>query len=62
MSRYLVDNSVLQRLPRSPEVQTAVNALLDAEHEFCCSSLTLDEFGFTPENVAAQARRLVASS
>ncbi|MGA2307557.1 MAG: PIN domain-containing protein [Acidimicrobiales bacterium] len=64
MSRYLVDNSVLQRLPRSPGVQTAVNALLDAEHEFCCSALTLDEFGFSARSAADHAegsRRLRTS-
>lgn len=27
--RYLVDNSVLQRLPTSPEVQVAIRSLLD---------------------------------
>jgi hypothetical protein len=64
VSRYLVDNSVLQRLPRSPEVQTAVNALLDAEHEFCCSSLTLDEFGFSARSAAdhAEASRRLHTS
>jgi predicted nucleic acid-binding protein len=47
VSRYLVDNSVLQRLPRSTAVQTAVGALLDAEHELCCCALSLDEFAFS---------------
>ncbi len=47
VSRYLVDNSVLQRLPRSPEVQAAVTAILDANDELCCCSLSLDEFAFS---------------
>ena len=47
MSRYLVDNSVLQRLPRSPEIQSAVRSLLDDEHELCCCALSLDEFGYS---------------
>lgn len=47
MSRFLVDNSVLQRLPRSSEVQLAVAAILDAEHELCCCALILDEFAFS---------------
>jgi predicted nucleic acid-binding protein len=44
VSRYLVDNSVLQRLPRSTAVQAAVGSLLDADHELCCCALSLDEF------------------
>ena len=47
MSRYLIDNSVLQRLPRSDAVQAAVAALLDADHELCCCALSLDEFAFS---------------
>jgi predicted nucleic acid-binding protein len=47
VSRYLVDNSVLQRLPRSPEVQAAVAAILNADDELCCCALTLDEFAFS---------------
>jgi hypothetical protein len=64
MSRYLVDNSVLQRLPRSSEVQNAIAVLLDAEDELCCSSLTLDEFAFSARSAAEQAegsRRLRTS-
>ena len=64
MSRYLVDHSVLQRLSQSPEVQTAVSALLDAEDELCCSGLTLDEFGFSARAAADHAegsRRLRTS-
>ena len=47
MSQYLVDNSVLQRLPRSPAVQAAVATVLDADHELCCCALSLDEFAFS---------------
>jgi predicted nucleic acid-binding protein len=47
VSRYLVDNSVLQRLPRSPAVQTAITAQLDDEHELCCCALSLDEFAYS---------------
>ncbi len=52
MSRYLVDNSVLQRLPRSTAVQKAVRALLDAEHELCCCALSLDEFAYSARSAA----------
>jgi predicted nucleic acid-binding protein len=52
VSRYLVDNSVLQRLPRSSAVQTAVRALLDAEHELCCCALSLDEFAYSARSAA----------
>jgi hypothetical protein len=64
VSRYLVDNSVLQRLPRSSEVQNAVAAILDAEHELCCCSLTLDEFAFGARSAREHAegsRRLRTS-
>lgn len=64
MSRYLVDNSVLQRLPRSSEVQNAVAAILGAEHELCCCSLTLDEFAFGARSAREHAegsRRLRTS-
>ncbi len=47
MSRYLVDNSVLQRLPRSSQVQTAVDEILEADHELCCCALILDEVAFS---------------
>ena len=64
MSRYLVDNSVLQRLPRSTAVQAAVGALLDAEHELCCCALSLDEFAFSARSAAEHieaSRRLRTS-
>jgi len=64
VSRYLVDNSVLQRLPRSTAVQAAVGALLDAEHELCCCALSLDEFAFSPRSAAEHieaSRRLRTS-
>jgi predicted nucleic acid-binding protein len=64
VSRYLVDNSVLQRLPRSPTVQAAITALLDAEHELCCCALSLDEVGYSTRSAAehAEASRRLRSS
>ena len=64
MTRYLVDNSVLQRLPRSHAVQAAVRALLDEEHELCCCALSLDEFGFSTRSAAEyhEASRRLRSS
>jgi hypothetical protein len=64
VSRYLVDNSVLQRLPRSSEVQIAIAGILDAEHELCCCALTLDEFAFSARTATEHAegsRRLRTS-
>ncbi len=58
MTRYLVDNSVWQRLPRSAEVRTAVAELLDNEDELCCCALSLDEFGFSARS-AEDYRRSV---
>lgn len=55
MSRFLVDNSVLQRLPRSPAVQAALTSILDAEHELCCCALTLDEFAFSAGSATGHA-------
>jgi predicted nucleic acid-binding protein len=64
VSRYLVDNSVLQRLPRSSVVQEAVTSLLDAEHELCCCALSLDEFAFSARSPAehAEATRRLRTS
>jgi hypothetical protein len=55
---------VLQRLPRSSAVQTAVRALLDAEHELCCCALSLDEFAFTARSAAqnSEASRRLRTS
>jgi predicted nucleic acid-binding protein len=64
VSRYLVDNSVLQRLPRSTTVQAAVGLLLDADHELCCCALSLDEFAFSARSAAEHteaSRRLRTS-
>ena len=47
MTAFLVDNSALQRLPRSAAVRDAVDDLLAGEHELCCSAATLDEFAFS---------------
>lgn len=64
MSRYLVDNSVLQRLPRSGAVRAAITEILDAEHELCCCAAILDEFAFSTRSAAEHAeatRRLQTS-
>jgi predicted nucleic acid-binding protein len=64
MSRYLVDNSVLQRLPRSTAVQAAVEELLRAEHELCCCAVSVDEFAYSSRSASAHAdasRRLRAT-
>jgi predicted nucleic acid-binding protein len=64
VSRFLVDNSVLQRLPRSPEVQAAIAKILDVNDELCCCSLSLDEFAFSARSFAEHAegsRRLRTS-
>lgn len=61
MTRYLVDNSVLQRLPRSSEIRAAVSAILDAEDELCSCAATLDELAYSarsPTEQAEAARRL----
>jgi len=47
VTRYLVDNSVWQRLPLSGAVRAAIDAVLDAEDELCCCALSLDEFGYS---------------
>jgi predicted nucleic acid-binding protein len=58
VTRYLVDNSVLQRLPRSQPVREAVTAILDAQHELCCCALTLDEFGYSTRSLAEHAEAM----
>ena len=55
MTRYLVDNSVWQRLPRSEIVREAITALLDAEDELCCCALSLDEFAYSARSAADHA-------
>lgn len=55
MSRFLVDNSVLQRLPRSTAVQAAVTAILDDDHELCCCALSVDEFAFSSRSAVDHA-------
>ena len=64
MTRYLVDNSVLQRLPRSTEVRAALSAIVDAEDDLCSCAASVDEFGYsarTPSEYAEAARRLRSS-
>lgn len=64
MTRYLVDNSVLQRLPRSPEVRAAMSEILDDEHDLCICAATLDEFAYSARSAAdhAEAVRRLRSS
>jgi predicted nucleic acid-binding protein len=64
VSRYLVDNSVLQRIPRSTAVQRALGSMLDAEHELCCCALSLDEFAYSARTAAehAEASRRLRTS
>lgn len=64
MTRFLVDNSVLQRLPRSTAVQAAVASIMDADHELCCCALSLDEFAFSTRSAAdhAEATRRLRTS
>lgn len=52
MTRYLVDNSVLQRLPRSSQIRAAVSDILDAEDELCSCAATLDEFSYSARSAA----------
>lgn len=64
MTRYLADNSVLQRLPRSTEVRAAVSQILETEDELCSCSATLDEFACSsrpPAEHTDAARRLRGS-
>ena len=45
--KILLDNSVVQRLPRSSEVSTAVRLLLDAGHTLCSSPISVLEAGYS---------------
>jgi predicted nucleic acid-binding protein len=56
VTRFLVDNSVWQRLPRSVVVREAINALLDAEDELRCCALSLDEFAYSARSAAFSQR------
>lgn len=64
MTRYLVDNSVLQRLPRSAKVRDALTEILDADHELCSCAATLDEFAFSIRSISehAEATRRMRTS
>lgn len=55
MTRYLVDNSVLQRLPRSHPIRTAVSEILDAEDELCSCAASLDEFAYSARSATEHA-------
>jgi predicted nucleic acid-binding protein len=58
VTHYLVDNSVLQRLPHSPPVRDAVTRILNSQHELCCCALTLDEFGYSTRSAAEHAEAM----
>lgn len=58
MTRYLIDNSVLQRLPLRQPVRDAVAAILNAQHELCYCALTLDEFGYSTRSPADHAQAM----
>ena len=64
MSRYLVDNSVLQRRPGSTAVQAAIGLFLDAEQELRCCALSLGEFADSTRSTAehAEASRRLRTS
>lgn len=59
MTHYLVDNSVLQRLSRSPEVRRAVQAIMDDDGELCCCAASLDEFAFSARSEAGRAEAVI---
>lgn len=64
MTRYLIDNSVLQRLPLRKPVRDAVGAILNAQHELCYCALSLDEFGYSTRSATehAEAMRRIRGS
>lgn len=55
MSRWLVDNSVLQRLPRAPSVRDAVLQVVDAGGVLCSSTPSILEAGFSVRSEAEHA-------
>lgn len=55
MTRYLVDNSVLQRLPRSGRIRAVVTRILDADDELCSCTATLDELAYSTRSRAEHA-------
>lgn len=55
MTRYLIDNSVLQRLPRSSHIRAAVTDILDNDDELCSCAATLDEFSYSARSRAEHA-------
>jgi predicted nucleic acid-binding protein len=56
LTRYLVDNIVLQRLPRNSAIRTAVTEILDTEDdELCSCAATLDELADSARSSAEHA-------
>lgn len=58
MTRYLIDNSVLQRLPRSSQIRAAVSEILDTDDELCSCAATLDEFAYSARSPTEHAESL----
>jgi predicted nucleic acid-binding protein len=51
MTLYLLDNSVLQRIPRSPVVQESVARLMGKGDLLACSDMSLLEAGYSGTSV-----------
>lgn len=51
---FLVDNSVLQRLPGSSGIRRAIQAILTTEDDLCYCSATLDELAFSARSESSR--------
>lgn len=51
MTRFLADNSVLQRIALHPVVRERLDALVDAGHELCSCSVSMDEARYSARNL-----------
>lgn len=58
--RWVLDNSVLQRMPRTIEIANAVASLLDGGHELCWTQVLALEAGFSVRSAAEHDRLLAA--
>lgn len=56
--RWVLDNSVLQRMPRSPEVAGAIATLLDEGQDLCWTQVLALEAGFSVRSASEHARLL----
>lgn len=52
MTRFLIDNSVIQRIPLRTEVAQAVATLLSGDHELCVSDVAILEAGFSARSLS----------